>query len=175
MNLLRAHQSVTRTAPAAGAGERGGRMRACLHRHGCALPWPRHRPQRPAPALCAVDVRHVAAQPDGACRPTGVLDPPAAGRALRSVQGARCRRSCTGTSITSSCCSSVSAKLDRDPRSGHRRAHRAARGSLEAFHRRRARAGAGGEASAPVHASAPMRLSSLWSQMTGFADRASLR
>ena len=45
-------------------------------------------------------------------------------------------------------------------------------GAVEALHRRGARAHARRRTSAPVHAQAPIRLSSLWSQMTGFAERA---
>jgi hypothetical protein len=119
-------------------------VRACLHRHDRPLPWPRHRSQRPAPALCAVVVGHVAAQPDGARRPAGALVPTAAGRALCSVQGQDAGNPALGPqSLRRAAFGHLS--LDRDPRSGHRRAHPAACGSVEALHRRRARAGAGHE------------------------------
>ena len=142
-------------------------MRARLHRHDRPLPWPRHRSQRPAPALLAVAVGHVAAQPDGARRPARLST-----RALRVELAALSKvktpailhwdlnhfvvlRSVTSRSI-----------VIHDPALGVRTVPIAEVSKhftgvvLELAPAANFRV---------VHARAPMKLSSLWSQMTGFA------
>ena len=137
-------QFLPSPTPAAGSGERGGRMRARLHHHGGALSRARRRPQRDAPALRAVARRHVAAQPDRARRPAGLLVAPAAGRALRARQGADAGDPALGPQPFRG--AEIGQPQYRgDPRSGDRHPQAVARRPVEAFHRRRARAQPGGE------------------------------
>ena len=103
MNSLAADQSVPPPAPAGHACRRGGRMRARLHRHdrryhGHDVDLNGLR-QRFSLSLAGASLRSLMGLADQLGFSTRALRVELSAR----CQGAACRRSCTGTSIISSC------------------------------------------------------------------------